>query len=399
MYILSLSENILLFISGLGILQGFLLSLLLYYHAKSDRSVNKFLALYIVALSLVMAGPIGFLLFSWHSSFIFQPFPVAVGPLLYLYIRSYKENITVKKAFPHLLAFFLFFIVAYLRMQHLEKKFPGIATLPVEEFTTPFAILFSCFPYLHLVAYYLLSRRQLISYQKSIRHLFSETSRIDLRWVNWLINGYLAIIIIAFVLYLLMMKYPQHFTVFYLITMAIATPYIYITTYKGITQPTIWQVKLELDKKIIEEQIHDIEETQVHQLANGKSKTVKQGLGDARIAEINNAINALMNDEKLYQETELTLNDLSVKLNFPSHQVSQAINEGMNKNFYDLVNGYRVEEAKRLLLDSKNRNFTVLSVGFEAGFNSKTTFNTVFKKFTGLTPTEFREQHRIAAMA
>ncbi len=74
----------------------------------------------------------------------------------------------------------------------------------------------------------------------------------------------------------------------------------------------------------------------------------------------------------------------------PSYQVSLAINEGMNKNFYDLVNGYRVEEAKRKLLDPKNSNIKVLAVGMDAGFNSKTTFNTVIQKFTGLTPTDFR---------
>ena len=96
-----------------------------------------------------------------------------------------------------------------------------------------------------------------------------------------------------------------------------------------------------------------------------------------------------MEQEKLYRETDLTLQNLADKIQLPSYQVSQAINEGMKMNFYDLVNGYRVEEAKRLLLDEKNKNFTILSVGFEAGFNSKTTFNTVFKKFTGLTPTEF----------
>ena len=58
------------------------------------------------------------------------------------------------------------------------------------------------------------------------------------------------------------------------------------------------------------------------------------------------------------------------------------------------MNGYRVEEAKRLLVDPRNQNYTILSVGFEAGFNSKTTFNTVFKKFTGFTPTEFREKKK-----
>lgn len=105
-----------------------------------------------------------------------------------------------------------------------------------------------------------------------------------------------------------------------------------------------------------------------------------------------------MVEQKLYQETELTLNQLAQHLNFPSHQVSQAINEGMNKTFYDLVNGHRVEEAKRLLQDPENRSFTILSVGFEAGFNSKTTFNTVFKKFTGQTPTNFREHQQVATL-
>jgi AraC-like DNA-binding protein len=70
----------------------------------------------------------------------------------------------------------------------------------------------------------------------------------------------------------------------------------------------------------------------------------------------------------------------------------------MKKNFYDLVNGYRVEEAKRLLLDPKSFNYTILSVGFEAGFNSKTTFNTVFKKFTGLSPTEFRDKKKMTTV-
>ena len=79
----------------------------------------------------------------------------------------------------------------------------------------------------------------------------------------------------------------------------------------------------------------------------------------------------------------------------PTYLVSQAINEGLKRNFYDLINGYRVEEAKQLLVDSKNMNFTILSIGFEAGFNSKTTFNTVFKKFTGSTPTEYREKMKI----
>ena len=101
-----------------------------------------------------------------------------------------------------------------------------------------------------------------------------------------------------------------------------------------------------------------------------------------------------MEQDKLYQEPQLTLQNLADRIALPSYQVSQIINDQLGKNFYELVNGYRVEEAKRLLSDPKSKNYTILSVGFEAGFNSKTTFNTVFKKFTGLTPTDYRDQQR-----
>jgi YesN/AraC family two-component response regulator len=137
-----------------------------------------------------------------------------------------------------------------------------------------------------------------------------------------------------------------------------------------------------------------IQETEEIEKVSNKQQSQKPGLSDSRIKEIITKVLEAMDIEKLYQEPELTLQELSARLKFPSHQVSQAINEGMKKSFYDLVNGYRVDEARRLLLDSKNRNFTILSVGFEAGFNSKTTFNTVFKKFTGQTPTEYRDNQK-----
>jgi len=121
--------------------------------------------------------------------------------------------------------------------------------------------------------------------------------------------------------------------------------------------------------------------------------------GETRHANIILRIKSLMETDKIYQEAELTLHQLGNILQVPAYLVSQALNDGMNRNFYELVNGYRVEEAKRLLLDTKSVNYTVLSVGFEAGFNSKTTFNTVFKKFTGLTPSEYRNKFRHLSIA
>lgn len=389
MYLLSISEEIFLFVSGFGLVQGVLLALLLYFYPKSDRAVNKFLALYIVCLSIVMAGPFLLQVISWKESFFIAPFPLLAGPLMLFYIRSFKETINLRKALPHFLFFFIYFFGAYWWLQYLGDKYPAAKEFPEEGFKSPLSFVFFGVRYGQLIAYYFLARREWMSYQKSIRQLFSETSRINLNWVEWLINGYIFIILSSVALFFLMIKYPQNFYLLYLVSIAIAAPYIYISTYKGITQPTLWQKLPEEQKEKLEEQLHVTEEIE----KNHKQQNQKLGLSSKKIEEIISKARLVMEQEKLYQEPELTLQDMADKIGFPSHQVSQAINDGLQKSFYDLVNGYRVEEAKRLLLDPKSRNYTILSVGFEAGFNSKTTFHTVFKKFTGLTATEYRDKY------
>jgi len=230
------------------------------------------------------------------------------------------------------------------------------------------------------------------SYQHSIKQLFSDTSRIDLRWARFLVNGYIILICTFLVIFPLMLRFPEYFNSLLLLNMVVATPYIYIAAYKGFIQPTIWQIQSGVDKETVEEEMHEVAQLKNNNGNGFTSKSSKSKLAENKMDEIISKVTELMEIDKLYQEPELTLQQLADKLEHPYYQVSQAINDGMNKSFYDLVNNYRIEEAKRLLLDPKNMNYTVLSVGFEAGFNSKTTFNTVFKKFTGQTPTAYREK-------
>ncbi len=398
MLILSVSENILSLVCGLGILQGVLLAGLVYFHRKSDKSVNIFLSFYIFCTSLVMSMPFFMKMIGWQNSFFIQPVPLASGPLLYLYIRSFKETITWRKALPHLIWFVVFFFVAYWNISILKKAYPDAKELPAEVLNRPHIIVVQYVRFAQQVLYYFLARKALLSYQRSIRHMFSEISRIDLHWARFLINGFLILICGFMIIFPLMRLYPEEFSMLLFLNMAIATPYIYLAVYKGVLQPTIWQVQPEIQKETVEEKIHEAEEIENTATAQ-KPKTQKAKLAQDKIDELMEKIEGLMENEKLYQETELTLQQLAQKLNVPTYQVSQALNEGMKKNFYDLVNNYRVDEAKRLLSDTTNRNYTILSIGFEAGFNSKTTFNTVFKKFTGFTPTEFRDQQKMTIVA
>lgn len=99
-----------------------------------------------------------------------------------------------------------------------------------------------------------------------------------------------------------------------------------------------------------------------------------------------------MDAEKPYLDPEISLPELSKRLGVSSHFLSRVINEQLGVNFFDFVNRYRVEEVKLRITDPKFNYLSILGIAFESGFNTKSTFNRVFKKITGLTPKEFREQ-------
>ena len=191
----------------------------------------------------------------------------------------------------------------------------------------------------------------------------------------------------------------EYFYLLCLVILAITAIRLFSAKHKSKTQNTLWQFQPGISRDAKDELANLTEEMEFNSNNQPKSKSIRAGLSEQKKNEIISKIVVLMERDKLYQETELTLQDLAGKIQAPTYQVSQALNEGMKKNFYDLVNGYRVEEAKNLLLDPKSINYTILSVGFEAGFNSKTTFNTVFKKFTGLTPTDFRQKQKQLVLA
>ena len=99
-----------------------------------------------------------------------------------------------------------------------------------------------------------------------------------------------------------------------------------------------------------------------------------------------------MKNNKPYLDPELTLDQLAALLSLKPRALSQAINEILNQNFFDFINRYRIEEAAKLLANPIDKKVTVLEVLYEVGFNSKSSFNALFKKYMGLTPTEFKRK-------
>ena len=100
----------------------------------------------------------------------------------------------------------------------------------------------------------------------------------------------------------------------------------------------------------------------------------------------------LMQTEKIFIDHKLSIEDVALKSESNTKYISQIINETYNKNFYNFINSYRIEEAKKLLVSEGNEKYSILGIAQSVGFVSKSTFNVAFKRYTGLTPTEFKKQ-------
>lgn len=118
------------------------------------------------------------------------------------------------------------------------------------------------------------------------------------------------------------------------------------------------------------------------------------GLTPEKVEAHVHCLRQYMMAEKPYLEPKITIAELSHRTQIPINQLSKVINEQLGVNFFDFINSYRVEEFKQLVHDNRFEHFTLLGLAFEAGFNSKSTFNAIFKKFTEQTPSEYVRQLR-----
>jgi AraC-like DNA-binding protein len=124
-------------------------------------------------------------------------------------------------------------------------------------------------------------------------------------------------------------------------------------------------------------------------------KYEKTFAGEEAIRDIYNKLVIQMKKEKLYKDPELNLNYVAKLLGVHPNILSQTINFVENRNFYDYINRQRIEEFKRIAILPENGKFTILSLAFESGFNSKTSFNRNFKKYMNCSPREFLKSQSI----
>ncbi|GAB2668067.1 hypothetical protein GCM10027036_22040 [Flavihumibacter cheonanensis] len=380
--------NLMLTITVFGILQGAILAGLLFSRSKGSSKSNFFLACFVGAITLYLSTPGLQQIWGWRVIWVTDPLTFLVGPFLYLYVISFTQKIGTRQVLLHLLWAIIYYPIVFVYVKLVE---PFVnAQFAVE--ASPYAwisLLISSVKFGQLLFYFLLCKRALLVHKKIIADSFSETSKIDLDWVRRVANLYLILVLISIGLYMLTYRYPAQVYTISLVNLVLLSGFLYYVSIKGLLQPAIFRKRGEgvttgkqYVRPVVQELLMDNKPGRKYQKSGIERE--KQELICQRAIEV-------LEKQKLYTEPELTLLELADQLKFPPYQVSQSLNECLGKSFYDLVNGYRVKEAKRLLNDPEKSNLTVLSIGFEAGFNSKTTFNSVFKQKTGMTPTAYRK--------
>ncbi|WP_347217575.1 helix-turn-helix domain-containing protein [Chryseobacterium sp.] len=222
--------------------------------------------------------------------------------------------------------------------------------------------------------YTVLSYVTIRKHQRKIQQFSSNTEGINLNWLEYIILVILAVNII-YVVYNLFYD-PKSLNFF---INAVFLVVIYCVGYYSLKQKEIYP----LEEKQREELISIQDESD--------SEEVKRKLmSDEELIKIKMQLENIMINEKPYLNSELNLIKLAEMLSVSTHHLSYVINTGFQKNFFQYVNEFRVEYAKLLLKDSGSK-LSILGIAYESGFNSKTSFNTTFKKVTGQTPSEFKK--------
>ena len=237
-----------------------------------------------------------------------------------------------------------------------------------------FLILFA----LQLISYAFLSYIKVITHQKNIKNFSSNIENIDLQWLKYIIIS--VAILSSFWAIEILSNTDNNGNHFIKIMVFVI---VYTIAFFMLKQQEIYPFKTE-DKDNI---IALSDETATSDSSIEKKKLIS----DEKFNEIKEQLLAHMKNERPYLESELSLIKLSRSLNTTTHILSYVINSGFDESFYQFINKYRIEEAKKLITDPKMNHLSILGIGFEVGFNSKSVFNTVFKNNTGLTPTEFKK--------
>ena len=232
----------------------------------------------------------------------------------------------------------------------------------------------------HSLFYTVLAYLKIQKHQKDIELFSSNTEAIDLRWIKYIIYSFIAsaLLITGYNILSLGEGLNIYINLFFLVV-------VYLVAFHSIRQKEIYPKGLDIRETIAVDENEEVtRDLQKNRLMN-----------DDELQTIKDELLKIMETDKPYLDSELNLLKLAEKMHLSGHQLSYVINTGIGENFFTFINTYRVQKAKELLADTNYDYMSMIAIGYEAGFNSKTSFNTTFKKITSYTPTEYKKNRSV----
>jgi AraC-like DNA-binding protein len=367
-----MDPSLISFLSFLITFQLLFVGIFLITHKKGNRRNNSLLgtifiliAWNMVDLTLQMNGVV----FTWQFlQHIDDGFFLLYGPIFYLYgqgviFRDFKLS---RGNLLHL--------IPYLLLTISLLFFRNIRPVTSEEIIKnglPWQFyLISALMYAHFFVYLGLTYQSLLKYRKIIKDNYSQIDQINLDWLSVSIKTFGLVAFLSLIQsFIALAENRSVFMVALVLLLIFIFYFVNKVILKALRQPEIFAGIAQ----------------------NETSKYLGSNLTPSQIEEYKKQLLALLRTEKPFLNPQVSLADLSEKLSVSTKHLSQVINQSFNKNFFDFINNYRIQEVQQILKESRDDKLTVLEAMYEAGFNSKSSFNTAFKKETGRTPSEFRK--------
>ena len=311
-------------------------------------------------------------LFGFAASLI-----LVYGPLIYFYTLAYTDKgyMNFKNSYLHFIPFVLyaaFNLHYFLNDAVKEHNYLEDAYL---DGRLGFFYAVTLIKGLHPVIYLMFSLNAVINHQKNVLNIYSyDSSSINIKWMRYLVISMIVLVILIAVLNVFRVgKTEEVYHMAGEIIAAFATTWVFTIGYYGFKKTPVFVL--------------------FPNYSSSKEKYQNTKIGDDSAENIQRAVVEKMEEQKPYLDPRLSISEFAQLLNYPSYQISQVLNDKMGMTFFDFVNGYRVKEIVAKMAEKGFRQLTLLGNALECGFNSKASFNRIFKKVMGVTPSEYYKQN------
>jgi len=383
----------------LGAVQA-LFFVVLMLSKKEKRQSDYILVVWLVAMGLQLLSY--YLLYeSIYSHTILGVFVLLVPPLIYIhgpllllytYSLTRLNHLLRGKDLLHFIPFvcsMAFYLYVYLFIAKGDLAFFESRPVVFESVQFVFYLLNIFLNPVYVVVVLV----KLSEHQQKIRLSFSYVEKINLSWLKVLAIGLGSVSIIVWIVHIISnlfatdTSFSRDFWIFLSMTI-----FVFISGYFGFKQGVIYKFQAAevSDTKSINGKVEESQEAQTERPNSEFTKYQTSRLSPEEAGIIIAKLDNLMVKEKAFTRNDLSLDEVASELEISPHTLSQLLNVFVKKNFFNYVNEYRVKHVKQMLTDSSFEKYSLLGIAIEAGFNSKSSFNRIFKMETGMTPSQYK---------